>query len=614
MTTEFPAAVSSVSGRRFALLATAWLALAAGPCPAARASITFHLSALDSAKQSFAVTLRLDDVDQETVELRMPVWTPGYYQLVDYARGVSDFRAVDSAGRELTWSHDAPAAWRIETAGVDAIEVSYRVRAVRQFVAESYLDDNYGYACPAGVFMYQDGALDQPVDVKLVLPPNWKAATGLTAVASTDNIAKPTYRAASFDELYDAPILMGPLEQIEFDVRGVPHAFVACDIGDFPRDEFIRDMTRMIEAAAAIVDDMPYDRYQFLAIGPGPGGIEHANTCAVGYMPTSGRSPTRNRQTMNFWTHEYFHLFNAKRIRPVELGPFDYSGPNRTHMLWVAEGFTVYYEHLILKRAGLTNHDDVLAALARSINAYESKPGRLVQSATEASWQTWDDGPFGRGDDKISCYDKGAALGMLLDFAIRHETGNQKSLDDVMRLLYTEYYQRQHRGYTQAEFRAACEEVAGAPLTEVLDYASTTAEIDYARYLGYAGLALELPQPAPATRVGLALERDGDAYVVTQVAPGSAAALAAIEAGDQLLAVDDAQAADVDLRDVLGSQRPGANFKLRFKRNGAEQSAEIKLDRAPETQPRITLLPQPTPEQQAILASWLGETVEPAAD
>jgi len=188
----------------------------------------------------------------------------------------------------------------------------------------------------------------------------------------------------------------------------------------------------------------------------------------------------------------------------VELGPFDYGRPNPTRMLWVAEGFTVYYEHLILKRAGLKNRDDVLAALASSIWGYESRPGKRVQSAADASWNTWTDGPFGGpAETTISAYAKGTALGLLLDLAIRHETNNQRSLDDVMRLLYREYHQKQNRGYTEAEFRAACEEVAGTPLTEVLDYASTTVDIDYAKYLGYAGLQLELQPDAAETQITL---------------------------------------------------------------------------------------------------------------
>jgi predicted metalloprotease with PDZ domain len=473
------------------LVAVVWLS-------AATAATHFRVSALNGADQYFAVTLRLADLVQPKVELHMPVWTPGYYQIMDYARGVSDFSATDGAGRELKWSHDDLETWSVETGGAGTIEVTYSVRAVRQFCAESYLDETYGYACSAGVFLYEDGRLDQPVEVELDLPAEWTAATGLAAVDGKPH----AFHAANYDELYDCPILMGPLEQIEFTVRGVPHAFVATELGDFDRDEFIGDITRMIEAAVAIVDDIPYERYQFLAIGPGPGGIEHANTCAVGYSPANGRSPTRSRRTLNFLTHEYFHLFNAKRIRPIELGPFDYRRPNRTRMLWVAEGFTVYYEHLILKRAGLTDRDDVLGALAGAIGSNESRPGRLVQSAADASWNTWKDGPFG-GDEKttVNCYTKGTVLGLLLDLAIRHETHNERSLDDVMRLLYREYHQKQNRGYTEAEFRAACEEVAGAPLTEILDYASTNAEIDYAKYLGYAGLALELPPAVDETRI-----------------------------------------------------------------------------------------------------------------
>ncbi|TWT36742.1 M61 glycyl aminopeptidase [Posidoniimonas corsicana] len=477
-----PAAFCSASLAAITLLATT------APLPAAE-PVKFELSALDGASQQFAVTMRLHAPNADAVTLCMPTWTPGYYQLVDYAKEVSGFDATTSTGEALGWTHDEPNCWRVQTGGAGELTVRYRVRAAKQFCANSYLDAKYGYACPTGVFLYQDGRLDQPAEVRLELPSGWQAATGLTRVGGVD---ANRFRADDFDQLYDRPILMGTLERIDFDVNGVPHAMIAPELGRFDRAEFTHHMTRMIESAAALIGETPYQSYQFLGIGPGPGGIEHGNSCVIGYSPSDGRSPTRSPRFMNFVTHEYFHLFNAKRIRPVELGPFDYSGPNRTRMLWVAEGFTMYYEHLILRRAGLTTTEDMLASLARPIYGYESKPGRLLQSAADASWNTWTDGPFGAGEDKISCYDKGAGLALLIDFAIRHASGNERSLDDVMRTLYFDYHKKLGRGYTPDEFRAACEQAAGEPLTDVLGYAWNTAPIDYDTYLGYGGLRLEL--------------------------------------------------------------------------------------------------------------------------
>lgn len=457
---------------------------------ATRASeIQIALSAAEPASQHYSVTLRCEGLDGDPLDFRMPCWTPGYYQLMNYARHVDGFAARDGQGRALEWSKPDNDTWRVKPNGAPVTVVSYRVRAARDFVAENHLDPERGYVCPAATFMYVAGRLDHPATLTVTPYAPWPdVVTGLEPAPG-----EFTFTAPDFDTLYDCPLLLGDLEPLEFSAAGKPCAFVAVELGDFPREEFARDAARMIEAAAAICDDVPYERYTFMAIGPGQGGIEHANTCAISYTPREGgRSPSRNKRFMAFLAHEFFHLYNAKRVRPIELGPFDYQQENRTRMLWVAEGFTLYYEHLILHRAGLTSRDHLLEQLAGHIQRHESRPGRLVQSPAQASWNTWDEGPFGGAPETtVSCYDAGAVVGLLLDLAIRQETAGQKSLDDVMRLLYRKFYQQLGRGYTEEEFREACAQVAGAPLTEVLGYATSAGQIDYDKHLGPAGLVLE---------------------------------------------------------------------------------------------------------------------------
>ncbi|MFZ9662018.1 MAG: hypothetical protein ACO29O_09085, partial [Chitinophagaceae bacterium] len=199
---------------------------------------------------------------------------------------------------------------------------------------------------------------------------------------------------------------------------------------------------------------------------------------------------------MNFLAHEYFHHYNVKRIRPVELGPFDYENGSRTSMLWFSEGFTVYYEYLILKRAGITAEDEMLESFRQSIQSFLNKEGRKYQSPADASLLTWDEGPFGRTQDKInktiSVYDKGPLLGIILDFKIRHETGNKKSLDDLMRLLYNKYYKKMGRGFTASEFRTEAENMAGVSLDDFFDQVNIVKEINYNTYLEYAGIRMEV--------------------------------------------------------------------------------------------------------------------------
>jgi predicted metalloprotease with PDZ domain len=240
--------------------------------------------------------------------------------------------------------------------------------------------------------------------------------------------------------------------------------------------------------------DIPYREYTFIGIGPGYGGIEHLNNATVSFDGNGLEKPGAMLSMLQFLGHEYFHNFNVKRIRPYELGPFEYDRENRTNLLWVSEGLTVYYEYIIVKRAGLMSDNELMANIERNINTIENDDGRRYQSLSQASYETWDDGPFGNssgGPDKsISYYDKGPIIGMILDFSIRNATQNRRSLDDVMRFMYWNYYKKLHRGFTDAEFQQACQDMTGKSLSREFEYVYTTKEIDYSTYLSYAGLKL----------------------------------------------------------------------------------------------------------------------------
>jgi predicted metalloprotease with PDZ domain len=251
-------------------------------------------------------------------------------------------------------------------------------------------------------------------------------ATGLDDVPGK----KFTYAAADFDVLFDSPLLIGNLETLPaFTVKGIPHYFTGYKLGDFDRDAFMKDLKKIVEGGAAIIGDIPYKHYTFLGIGPGRGGIEHLNSSSLSFEGSQLNSTEGKVRMLSFIAHEYFHHYNVKRIRPIELGPFDYDSGSKTKLLWVSEGLTVYYEYLILKRSGLMTEQELFNAFRNNLSAYENKPGHMYQSVAQASYETWSDGPFGRTGDEvnktISYYDKGPVLGMLLDFKIRHETKNR---------------------------------------------------------------------------------------------------------------------------------------------------------------------------------------------
>jgi predicted metalloprotease with PDZ domain len=458
----------------------------------ARSVILHYTVSMDHPESHrYHVVLKATGFRGPVIDLRMPAWMPGYYQLLDYAKNLSGLRVVDERGQALPWEKTDHDAWRVSPGKARTLTVEYDLFANTQFAAQSWLDTTRGFISPAGLFLYPDGYLQNPVTLDIQLYPGWSSiATGLDPVPGE----RHRYYAPDFDILYDCPILMGNLESLpSFTVRGIPHYFIGYQLGDFDRERFVSELKKMVSAAVDLFGDIPYKHYTFLAIGSGRGGIEHLNSTTVPFSGKDLSTDAGRRRVLQFLAHEYFHNYNVKRIRPIALGPFDYQRPNRTNMLWVSEGLSVYYEYKLVQWAGLMSGEDLLRNFQRNIAAYENTSGHLYQSLAESSWDTWNDGPLGgKKDSTISFYDKGPAVGLLFDMAIRHATGNRRSLDDVMRMLYRKYYQQERRGFTDTEFRATCEAIAGRDLQELFDYVYTVKEPDYATYLAYGGLNVDL--------------------------------------------------------------------------------------------------------------------------
>jgi predicted metalloprotease with PDZ domain len=371
---------------------------------------------------------------------------------------------------------------------------------------------------------------------------------------------------------------------LSFDVRGIPHYIAFEEPEKFNKQKLASDLKQMIESAVKVVNDIPYKHYTFIIMGEGRGGLEHSNSTAV----FSNGAVYNNADTegykrwLNFLTHEYFHLYNIKSIRPIALGPFNYDQENYTNMLWVSEGFTVYYEYLILNRAGLVSRNDVLKFLQGDILQYENIPGRLFQSATESSFDTWIQF-FNRSDNTanttISYYNKGAVLGMLLDLKIRHETKNRKSLDDVMRSLYTIYFKEKQRGFTDDEFRQTCETVAGTSLQEIFEYASTTKVIDYSKYLAYAGLSIDVtPEKASGGYLGVSFQSESDKLIISQVEWNSPAWHTGLSSQDIILKVNEQNATRQNVEQILKSSHAGDVVKLQYTHRGRQHDVAITLE------------------------------------
>jgi len=544
--------------------------------------------------------------------LVMPVWTPGSYMIREFARHVQDFQAKDASGRALQWEKTNKNTWRIVPNGAREWSASYRVYANELSVRTNQLNSDHAFWNNAALLMYLDGYLDAPSTLRILAPQPWKIATGLPAAG------KNTFRAENFDILYDSPVEVSNFKTISFSVKNVPHRIVIDGEGNYDPEKMKADVQKIVATSIELMGgEIPYRDYTFilhLRSNTG-GGLEHLNSTALGYPRFGFQPETRYRGFLGLVSHEFFHLWNVKRIRPDALGPFDYSKENYTKLLWVAEGITSYYGDLILRRAGLMSEKDYLASLARAFQSFQRVPGRRVMSAEEASFDTWI--KYYRQDEnsinsQIDYYDKGAIVGLLLDLEIRKLTHNSKSLDDVMRALYSEFFKK-NRNYTPADFQRLSEQMAGTSLEEFFSrYVRGREEFDYNRALAAAGLRLDLSEASAGVKatekayLGADLSQDGDRLLVSRVLEGSPAYEQGLNTGDQIVALDNMRANKEFFEARLAEKRPGQLISLTIFRFDDLSLMPIKLGSMSNAAYRIVELDKPTEEQRKIYRSWLG--------
>jgi len=561
--------------------------------------------------------------------LVMPVWTPGSYLVREFARHVQDFAARDATGQALKWEKTNKNTWRVVTNGSRDWHASYRVYANELTVRTSELNSSHAFWNNANILMYLEGQLASPSTVRVLAPDVWKVATGLPAVLGQKN----TFRAENFDVLYDAPFEVSNFKTIVFNVKGVAHRIVIDGEGNYDTERMRRDVQKIVEEHVEFMGgEIPYRDYTFIlhARANAGGGLEHANSTALGYprfgfriasgdrstsaSPAATGAPARDyRGFLSLVSHEFFHLWNVKRIRPDGLGPFDYTQESYTKVLWVAEGITDYYADLLLRRAGLITESEFLTATARSIQSLQNTPGRRVQSVEESSFDTWI--KFYRQDEnsvnsQVSYYDKGAILGLLLDLEIRKRTSGAKSLDDVLRYLYTEFGKK-NRNYGPADFQRACEMMAGSSLEDFFQrFVRGTEELEYDVALEAVGLRLDTNAGgASVERVyfGADVAQEEDRLMVRRVYAGSPAYDHGLNAGDQIVALDNMRVTRDFFNARIAEKKPGDRIALIIFRFDDLSTLLITLGGRRVGTYRIVPLPNATDAQKRVYRQWLGD-------
>jgi predicted metalloprotease with PDZ domain len=448
--------------------------------------IQYTFTVLDPDKHLAGVTARVPTGGQATVTLMMPVWTPGYYVIEDYASRVRNLTAMAPDGTALAISKPAPNRWEVAATGVPFVNLSYTLVAQGRSVTSNWVDAELGVINGGAAFITLAERGRRPHDVRIEMPAVWKrSASGLEAAPGGE---ANHYRAADFDTLADSPIVAGDLTVREFVSGGT--TVVIADAGQHGQWDSAKaagQIEKFVNETRRFWGFLPFKRYVFLNVfRQGGGGLEHANSTLLTSNPKATQ-PTIG--WLSFVSHEFFHAFNVKRLRPVELGPFDYENPPRTTSLWFSEGGTTYFGNLMLARAGVMTPDEFLGSMSSAIASLQKAPGRLHQSLEQSSAEVWTNSNSGVGANAqtVSYYVKGNVVSFLLDARIRRLTGGRKSMDDVMRLAYARY--GSDRGFTAEELRATVEEVAGRNLKAWFAKAiGSPGELDYGEMLAWYGL------------------------------------------------------------------------------------------------------------------------------
>ncbi len=583
----------------------------------------------------FHVTVTVDDPDPDGQRFFLPAWIPGSYMIREFARNIVRVTAL-AGDRKVALRKLDKHTWRAAPVPVP-LTLAYEVYAWDLSVRAAHLDGTHGFFNGTSVFLCPVGREQAPCAVD-ILPPEgrayaqWKLITGLTPARGTPRGAFGRYLARDYDELIDCPVLMGTFAHGRFDVLGVPHEIAVT--GRVPNLDMARlrtDLARLCETQVRLFEPaagrrgrgnapvVPFHRYAFLTLasGDGYGGLEHRNStallCKRDDLPHPGMKETTAgyRTFLGLASHEYFHAWNVKRIRPAAFVPYDLTRENHTRLLWAFEGFTAYYDDLLLARAGLLTEAQYLDTVASTMTTVLQRSGRLKQSLADSSFDAWI--KYYRPDENapnsvVSYYQKGALVGLALDLAVRAATAGRRSLDDVMRLLWRRYRAAgdAYAGVAEDELPEAVEQATGIRLARVLrEWTEGTRDPDFAALLAPFGVRFERRPAFDEPLLALLGAKTADDGRLVHVYDGSPAQQAGLSAGDTLVACNGLRVAAGNLDRLLARYRAGESVQVHAFRGDELMRFDVRLATRPPSKIALVVDPGARTSASAARTAWL---------
>lgn len=570
--------------------------------------VQYTLSMSDPTTNFFEVEVKYTGLPSglKKLDLLLPVWRPGRYLVFDFASGIQEFTAMGNRSKNLKWVKTDKSTWSIQTEGSSTVTATYKVFGNEFGTRTRGLDSTHAFINGTAVFMYAEKYRRNPVTLEVIPYGDWHVTTGLDAAGKNPN----KFTAPDYDYLVDCPLEIGNQTDFDFYVDGLRHTISIYGEAEYDKQKLIDDFSVIIKKNFQFWGSVPYKRYVFIihCTAQSGGGTEHINSTIVGAKPDQFRNQNGYEAFLRLISHEFFHTWNVKQMKPKGLTPYDYSKENYTSELWIAEGGTSYYDGLMITRTKQMSVEEFYKEITKGVEDERTRPGNRIQSLAESSFDAWV--KFWRRtpnayNSESDYYAKGSYVNLLLDLEIRNSSENRFSLDNVYRTLY-EKFPLDKKGYTNTDFRKMCERFAGKDLAKFFDeYVYGVKPLDWERYLLYAGLVLKSDSDVVVQAVGIRpVQKDGK-VIISDIIANSAAEKAGLLAGDEIIALNGMRIGFAEMEKAINELKIGDSVKLTLVRNNKLFNASLTFSETKIKHYFVEKVDSPTELQKNIYASWL---------
>jgi len=545
--------------------------------------ISYTVSMPKPQNHYFHVEMQLSGFKEKELTVKMPVWAPGSYLVREFSKNVDLVKAFDENGKALNVTKRSKNTWAIDKGTSSSVRVVYDVYSFELSVRTSFLDLTHGFISGSGVFMYLDGHKDLSGELSVQPFKDFKTVSTALLPASESVAADGSvkFKFNDYDQLVDCPIEVGNQEVFHFMAAGVDHSVAIYGEGNYDVTALKNDMAHIVETATGVIGENPNKNYTFIIhnVVDGQGGLEHTNSCTL----SVNRWTYQGGEYVGFLSlvaHEYFHLWNVKRIRPIELGPFNYDEENYTSLLWVMEGFTSYYDELLLVRAGYTTESEYLQKIQSTINYVEGSVGARVQPVAHASFDAWIKAyrpTENSSNTTMTYYSRGQMLAAILDVMIISKFKGQKCLDHFLQQLYNKYYKGMKRGFSEQEFQDELEAFLGEDMDEFFrKYVFGTEIAPLQETFKKVGLQVEETGDARPS-FGASLRQDGGKVIVRGIRSGSAAEQAGLSVNDEIIGCNGYRIDQGALEQFTSGLSSGEKFDILISRDEVLMSLSVTM-------------------------------------